>query len=159
MAKLTLSDLTNLENEQTVVSAINANNALIEAFSDSVLSRNGATPNKMNANLDMNSFRIMNLPFPNADHNAVNKEYVDTLAFSITTGNVFSSLSLLEETEVSGGIQIVQVLGYSAADGIGAAKYRRTLEEPTHGLKVRSLDRFDSNANESPSDGGWWEIA
>lgn len=64
MAKLTLDDLANLENETTATSTINANNALIEAALENTLSRDGTTPNQMDANLDMNSRRILNLPAP-----------------------------------------------------------------------------------------------
>lgn len=61
MAKLTLTDLANLQNEGTAVSAINANNALIETAMENTLSRDGTTPNTMSANLDLNSHRILNL--------------------------------------------------------------------------------------------------
>lgn len=61
MAKLTLTDLANLQNEGTAVSAINANNALIETAMENTLSRNGTSPNSMSADFDMNSHRILNL--------------------------------------------------------------------------------------------------
>ncbi len=64
MAKLTLTDLANLQNEQTAVAAVNANNALIEAALENTISRDGTTPNAMTADLDMNSNRILNLPTP-----------------------------------------------------------------------------------------------
>jgi len=62
MAKLTLSDVTNLENETTAVATINANSALIETALENTLSRDGTSPNTMGASLDMNSNRILNLP-------------------------------------------------------------------------------------------------
>lgn len=62
MAKLTLADLANLQNETTAVAAINANSALIEAAVEDTLSRDGTAPNQMEATLDMNSNRIINLP-------------------------------------------------------------------------------------------------
>lgn len=64
MPKLTLTDVASLANENTVIAAINANNALIETAFDVTLSRDGSTPNTMDANLDMNSNRITNLPAP-----------------------------------------------------------------------------------------------
>ena len=64
MAKVTLDDLANLENEATTVSTVNNNNALIEAALENTLSRDGTSPNTMGANLDMNSNRILNLPAP-----------------------------------------------------------------------------------------------
>lgn len=61
MAKLTLSDITTVVNAPT---SINANSALIEAALENTLSRDGTSPNAMNASLDMNSNRILNLPEP-----------------------------------------------------------------------------------------------
>lgn len=64
MAKITLTDLVNLQNETTAVNAINNNNAAIEVAMENTLSRDGTSPNQMGANLDMNSHRILNLPVP-----------------------------------------------------------------------------------------------
>lgn len=71
MSKVTLTDFTSLTNEESAVAALNANNAAIEAFSDLVLSRNGASPNQMSANLDMNGFRMINMAAPVDDNDPV----------------------------------------------------------------------------------------
>jgi hypothetical protein len=58
MAKINLTDIaTGYE----LPAAYNANNSLIETFADSCLSRDGTAPNQMEAQLDMNSNRIINL--------------------------------------------------------------------------------------------------
>lgn len=62
MTKITLTDLVNLENQTTAVTAINNNNAVIETAFDNTLSRDGTSPNTMSANLDMNSKRVLNVP-------------------------------------------------------------------------------------------------
>lgn len=67
MTKITLADLGNLQNETTVVSTLNNNNALIEAAIENTVSRDGTSPNVMNASFDMNSNRILNLPEPISD--------------------------------------------------------------------------------------------
>lgn len=67
MAKLTLTDLANLQNESTATAALTANNTLIEAAIENTLSRDGTSPNSMNADFDMNSNRILNLPAPATD--------------------------------------------------------------------------------------------
>jgi len=64
MAKLTLDDVDSLTNETTAVATINDNSALIEAAIENTLSRNGTSPNTMGANLDMNSYKIVNLAAP-----------------------------------------------------------------------------------------------
>lgn len=62
MPKINLTDLSNLQNEVTATAAINNNNAIIEDAIDNSISRDGTQPNNMNANLDMNSNKIINLP-------------------------------------------------------------------------------------------------
>lgn len=64
MSKISLVNLANLQNENTAVSAINTNNAALTNAMDKTLSRDGTSPNQMSANLDMNSFQILNLPPP-----------------------------------------------------------------------------------------------
>jgi len=59
MAKLTLFDLSS---GSFTVDLLNANFALIETALENTLSRDGTAPNPMNAPLDMNSNRILNLP-------------------------------------------------------------------------------------------------
>lgn len=68
MTKITsLTDLTNLSNEQSVVAAINSNNTAIENAMQNTLSRDGSSPNQMEADLDMNSNQILNLPNATTD--------------------------------------------------------------------------------------------
>src|SRR5688572_8344821 len=62
MAKLSLSDPANLQNESTFVALLAANNAATELAMENTLSRDGTTPNQMAADLDMNSNSILNLP-------------------------------------------------------------------------------------------------
>lgn len=64
MAKLTLTDLVNLQSETTAVNAINSNSTAIEDAVENTLSRDGTAPNMMLANLDMNDKQIINLPTP-----------------------------------------------------------------------------------------------
>ena len=65
MAKVSLPHI-----QSGYLSAEKLNEALdtIEAAFDNTLSRDGSVPNSMEATLDMNSNRIINLPVPNSDH-------------------------------------------------------------------------------------------
>lgn len=83
MAKLTLSDLANLQNEATAVATLAANNAATETALENTLSRDGTSPNTMSASLDMNSNRILNLPEPVADQEPLRK--VDASSATLTT--------------------------------------------------------------------------
>ena len=62
MPKLTLSNIQNLQNESTVVTTLTQNNNATVAAIENTLSRDGSIPNHMNADLDMNNNRIINLP-------------------------------------------------------------------------------------------------
>lgn len=62
MAKLTLQNLGNLQNETTTISAFNNNNAAVITALENTLSRDGTGPNQMNSDFDMNSNSIINLP-------------------------------------------------------------------------------------------------
>lgn len=62
MAKITLNDLTNITGQETsAIAAINANNSAIETALENTLSRDGSSPNGMNADLDMNTYDIINV--------------------------------------------------------------------------------------------------
>lgn len=77
MAKVILSDLANLQNQTTAVNTINVNNDAVATAMENTLSRDGTSPNQMNANLDMNSNRILNLPDASSDQEPVTKGVFD----------------------------------------------------------------------------------
>jgi len=64
MPKVILDDLDSLTNEASARSKINSNSRKIEQALDKTLSRDGTGPNTMEANLDMNGKRILNLAKP-----------------------------------------------------------------------------------------------
>lgn len=77
MAKLTL---TNLISTYESIVIINNNNDLIETALENTLSRDGTIPNEMNANLDMNSNRILNLTDGQADGDPVTVRQLNAYA-------------------------------------------------------------------------------
>lgn len=64
MAKFNPKTIQNLDNPPTAVSQINYNFETLQLLIDTLLSRDGATPNTMQSDLDMNNNRILNLPVP-----------------------------------------------------------------------------------------------
>lgn len=64
MSKISLTNITNLQNESTAVAAMNVNSSVIQTAMENTLSRDGTTPNTMASSLDMNSNTIINLPAP-----------------------------------------------------------------------------------------------
>jgi hypothetical protein len=96
MAKLTLQDIASGYQSQT---AYNENNAAIEGAIENTLSRDGSTPNQMEADFDMNSRRILNLPAPASDNEPARwvdvKDGVSVIGEAIPsqTGNASKSLT------------------------------------------------------------------
>jgi hypothetical protein len=80
MAKITLTDVENLSNEQSVVSTLAQNNRLIEDAIENTLSRDGTAPNTLLEDVDVNSQRLYNLPEPTDAQDAATKNYVDSIA-------------------------------------------------------------------------------
>jgi hypothetical protein len=72
---VTLNNVSTFVNDATAVSVVNGNSATITTAFVDVLSRSGTSPNQMNANLDMNSNRIINLPTPIATSEPVTLSY------------------------------------------------------------------------------------
>jgi microcystin-dependent protein len=62
MAKLTLSDISNITGQETsAINTINNNAALVETAFENTLSRDGTSPNSMGADIDMNMHDILNV--------------------------------------------------------------------------------------------------
>lgn len=68
--KVELESLGSLENQTSAIQVLNENFDRIEAFSDSLVSRDGTSPNFMLAPLDMNSERVMNVGAPQSGSDA-----------------------------------------------------------------------------------------
>ena len=90
MTKVTLNDLTNLNNQQSSINTINGNNTTIETAFDNTLSRDGSAPNQMEATLDMNSNHVINLPEPAHGHEPLRLQditnFIDQFALVQTPG-------------------------------------------------------------------------
>jgi hypothetical protein len=82
-----IDELTAINSSYTGIAKINSHLDKIEAAFQNTLSRDGSSPNYMEAPLDMNSQRVLNLLTPILDHEPATKEYVDTqIAEAVITG-------------------------------------------------------------------------
>lgn len=80
MSKLDpLSDVTNLQSEDSAKATINENYDKITAALENTVSRDGSGPNAMESELDMDDHRILNVGDPVAGGDAVNLAYVTEL--------------------------------------------------------------------------------
>lgn len=97
MSKVNLAGLANLQNETTAVNQINSNSSYIENGFDNTLSRDGTAPNQMNAELDMNSNHIINLPAPGSSEEPVRLGDLTSLSIAgllaIPTGTLLGNYS------------------------------------------------------------------
>lgn len=122
MAKITLNDLSNLQNENTAVTKINQNNSILETALENTLSRDGTLPNQMEADFDMNSNDILNA-------NDVQSSSVHTNHLYVNGGEVISNLSNILDKQmfanISGkefppaGVYLRDFLDYAVSDEVG----------------------------------------
>ena len=75
--KVTIQTVDSLQNQVSALSKINANFEVLADKIDTLLSRDGDSPNQMESNLDMNSYRITNLPEPIGNTEPVRKIDLD----------------------------------------------------------------------------------
>lgn len=61
MTKITLSTVSELQTFPSAAANINSNSATLVTAMDNTLSRDGTSPNQMNASLDMNGYPIINI--------------------------------------------------------------------------------------------------
>lgn len=130
MAKLTLNDLTNLRNEQSVVNTINNNNTAIETALENTLSRDGTTPNTMGADLDMNSNQIINLVAATTDTEPVRKAEFDSALETLTATNIAlptDGIVVYDTSDNSASTVSIEISG----DGIDITNANGTAGNPT----------------------------
>ena len=125
MAKLTLTNVANLQNESTAVTALATNNtATIEAMENTV-SRDGTTPNHMNADFDMNSNRILNLPLALSPTEPLRKQEFDDVALAggatIEVGNTITLAPGSPATVTNVGTPYAQILDFAIPQGAVSA--------------------------------------
>lgn len=125
MAKVTLLDLTSLENQSEAVSLINDNMSRIADVLETLLSRDGTAPNAMGDDLNMDGNRILNLPAPTSDNEPARhgelQDYVDAAEDARDITLAAKSVVVAAETnveEIEGNIEEiwsdVQVYGTPA---------------------------------------------
>jgi len=129
MAKLTLSDLTSiLGNEGSAITVINANSDLIEAAMENTLSRDGTSPNVMNADIDLNDNDLNNVGTLGADTVNAGALYIDGVLVSegVSAGTTWGSISgtLSTQTDLQAaldGKQDASTIAELIRDTIGTA--------------------------------------
>lgn len=117
MAKLTLTDIANLQNETTAVAAINANNAAIEAALENTLSRDGTSPNGMTSDFDMNGRKILNLPAASSNTEPVRKAEFDAAVGGVN--NISADVAAAAASASAAAASAVSAAASAAAASAG----------------------------------------
>ena len=72
-------------NDAAATAAINNNFQALQTAIENTLSRDGTTPNFMDANLDLNAHRIINVQEPESDNDVVTKKWVTDIVGNAAT--------------------------------------------------------------------------
>ena len=106
-----IDELTDINATYSGTAKINDNFQKIETAFQNTLSRDGSTPNHMEADLDMNNQQLINLGTPTLGHHAVTKSYLDAIAFDGSVdlalpGRIkfYSTYSDMQSETVDGGL-------------------------------------------------------
>lgn len=139
MSKITLASLTSLQNDNTATALINSNSNIVTSAVDNTLSRDGTLPNQMEAYLDMNSHRIINIPAPVLGGEVVTLNYLDSLlagplpTFSPgvpTNVLLYETFAAAQSATIPALTTYIVLEGfYSRGDG-GGAKYQKVTVAP-----------------------------
>lgn len=149
MSKITLNNVGSLLDVTTAQSTINANSNVIQTAFDNTLSRDGLAPNQMQAVLDMNSHRIINLPAPASNADPVRYiDITDGFPINVTVSGIsFDTLLQAQLAIIPNVVNYLQINGYYAYGDGGLAHYNRVSTQPSHNGKFQSAD------------GTWWELS
>lgn len=85
--KVTFAPISTFTNDTTATTQTNANYVLMQNGLDNTISRDGTQPNQMNANLDMNNNRILNLTAPGSLNEPLRLADVSAFANGTATFN------------------------------------------------------------------------
>lgn len=147
MPKVQLTDLASLANETTAIEAINDNNAAIEGGFNNTISRDGTSPNTMEAQLDMNNNRLVNVPLvPLSNADVATKYYVDYRAGDIADATPTNPSDAVIEgnLDVGAGIDVTGdliVTGDVTASGvINGWYYDSTNDRAAIGVEEFEMD-------------------
>ena len=126
MSKVEILRLDSVTTNDTKATAlINTNFQNIQNVIETLLSRTGATPNYMDAVLDMNSYRIINTAAPVEDFDVVNlkylKDYVGNLESLVNQALEAAEAALLNAQNAAGSANVAASASQTAIEARDAA--------------------------------------
>lgn len=113
---LRLDSVTN--NDTTATSTINTNFQAIQEAMENTLSRDGSIPNFMDADLDMNSHRIINAGAPENDYDVITKGWFDEYVQDVST---VTEQALAAAAQASSGAESALISAQTSAESAALA--------------------------------------
>ena len=170
MAKVTLKTISNLQDDQSAVAAINENMATIANFLETLLSRDGVSPNQILADIDMNSKRIYNLASPTSLTEPVTKKDLEDLALASSSGSIlpgsitepdFATGAVSTRALADNSVTTIKILNSaitSAKIGTGEVKTSNILDNNVTFAKLPTISNNTVLGNISGSTGAVAEV-
>lgn len=113
---LRLDSVTN--NDTTATSTINTNFQAIQEAMENTLSRDGSIPNFMDADLDMNSHRIINAGAPENDYDVITKGWFDEYVQDVST---VTEQALAAAAQAASGAESALISAQTSAESAALA--------------------------------------
>ena len=139
-------ELNNLEsisaNDAAAVLLINNNFEAIQEEFNNTLSRDGTVPNYMDAELDMNSRRIINTAAPVGDFDVVNKKYFDD---NVGNAQEYAAAAAESAAQAEQSKQDAASLAADAAEWYRAIK--EVIEDEKLDILIEDIDTLDTVAD------------
>lgn len=145
----TLEDLANLQNQSSATGALNANNAKVAAGFDNTVSRDGSAPNQMEAELDMNSNRITNLPPAGNNSEPVTLQQMN---------NFVAPSDLVLSASIIGQLIYPQTAGELAASITPTNYHERPGNTRRYAVSTAVVDALKSDADLVEITEGTWQV-
>jgi len=168
MAKLSLGNVANLLGSPTAAATVvNQNSDLIEQAFDNTLSRDGATPNQMLSDFDMNHNDVLNVGTLQADDITVDDDnltgFLERVLDAVeiaeaaaelamdTAAAVVSNVPTKVIAQAAGyapGISYLRTAGFNTVGDLGAGLYTRVASPPILGFQDTNLQYWELKADE-----------
>lgn len=124
-------------NDTTATQLINENFTALQTAIENTVSRDGTTPNFMDANLDLNSYKIINAGTPTDNTDVITKEYFDEY---VGDAAGFAEAAENSANRAATSAQVTQGYSTAAAGAADVAQRARDFIESDPGFQTVSED-------------------
>ena len=131
-------------NDTTATQLINENFEALQTAIENTLSRDGSTPNFMDANLDLNSHKIINAGTPTDNADLITKEYFDQ---NVGDASASAAAAAASAQQAATSAQSASGFATAATGAADVAQAARDFIESDPGFQAVSTDLLDENSD------------